>query len=85
MMYRKCYNHAQKLKGKYSGEPLDIQTCQTERKTAILAKVQLCGYENQAWKVLVVASCFLCHATHDCDPYTCTLHCLLGSIKQDQV
>ena len=32
---------------KYSGEPLDNQTWQTEWKTAPLAIVQLCEYENQ--------------------------------------
>ena len=40
------HNHAQQSKVKYSGGPLDNQTWQTEWKTAPLAKVQLCEYEN---------------------------------------
>ena len=35
------HNHAQYLKVKNSGGPLDNQTWQTEWKTALLAKVQL--------------------------------------------
>ena len=41
---------------KNSGRPLDNQSWQTEWKTAPLAKVQLCGYENQTVEALVVAA-----------------------------
>ena len=41
---------------KYSGGPLDNQTWQTEWKTAPLAKVQLCEYENQTLEAFVAAS-----------------------------
>ena len=50
------HNHAQYLKVKYSGRPLDSQTWQTEWKTAPLAKVQLCEYENQTLEAFVAAS-----------------------------
>ena len=39
-----------------SGGPLDNRTWQTEWKTAPLAKVQLCEYENQTLEDFVVAS-----------------------------
>ena len=38
------------------GGPLDNQTWQTERKTAPLAKVQLCEYKNQTLEAFVAAS-----------------------------
>ena len=41
------HNHAQSLKVKTSGGPLDNQTWQTEWKTTPLTKVQLCEHENQ--------------------------------------
>ena len=41
---------------KHSGGPLDNQTWQTEWKTAPLAKVQLCEYENQTLEAFVAAS-----------------------------
>ena len=37
-----------------SGGPLDNQTCQTEWRTAPLAKVQFCEYENQTLEALLV-------------------------------
>ena len=46
------HNHAQYLKVKYSGRPLDSQTWQTEWKTAPLAKVQLCE-KIKLWKLLL--------------------------------
>ena len=39
------------------GGLLDNQTWQTEWKTAPLAKVQLCEYENQTLEAFVAASC----------------------------
>ena len=39
-----------------SGRSLDNQTWQTEWKTAPMAKVQLCEYENQTLEAFVVAS-----------------------------
>ena len=50
------HNHAQQLKVKNSGGPLDNQTWQTEGKTAPLAKVQLCEYKNQTLGVFVAVS-----------------------------
>ena len=50
------HNHAQWLKMKYSDGPLDNQTWQTEWKTAPLAKVQLCEYENQTLEVFVAVN-----------------------------
>ena len=41
---------------KYSGGPLDNQTWQTEWKTAPLAKVQLCEYQNQTMEAFVAVS-----------------------------
>ena len=38
-------------------EPLDNQSLQTEWKSAPLAKVQLCEYDNQTLEAFVVASC----------------------------
>ena len=35
---------------------MDNQTCQTEWKTGLLAKVQLCEYENQTLEAFVAAS-----------------------------
>ena len=52
-----CYNV------KNSGRPLDNQTWQTEWKTAPLAKVQLCEYENQTLEAFAVS--FL-YAKFDC-------------------
>ena len=52
-------NHAQSLKVKHSGGPLDNQTWQTEWKTAPLAIVQLCEYKNQTMEAFVAASCLL--------------------------
>ena len=73
-------NHAQSLKVKNSGGPLNKQTWQTEWKTAPLAKVQLCEYENQTLEALVAASrlsklivqwpariCSLLAIVHDCE------------------
>ena len=39
-----------------SGRPLDNQTWQIAWKTAPLAKVQLCKYENQTLEAVVTAS-----------------------------
>ena len=39
-----------------TGGPLDNQTWQTEYKKALLAKVQLCEYENQTLEAFVAAS-----------------------------
>ena len=50
------YTHAQSLNVKHCGGPLDNRTWWTEWKTAPLARVQLCEYENQTLKVAVVAS-----------------------------
>ena len=50
------HNHAQQIKVKNSGGPLDNQTWQTEGKTAPLAKVQLCEYKNQTLGVFVAVS-----------------------------
>ena len=50
------HNHAQQIKVKNSGGPLDNQTWQTEGKTAPLAKVQLCEYKNQNLGIFVVVS-----------------------------
>ena len=50
------HNHAQSLKVTNSGGPLDNQTWQTEWKTAPLAKVQLCEYENQTLEAFVADS-----------------------------
>ena len=47
-----------------SGGSLDDQTWQTERKTALLAKVQLCEYENQTLEAFVAASRL--YAKFDC-------------------
>ena len=41
---------------KYSGGPLDNQTWQTEWKTASLAKVQVCEYENKFLMRLAVCT-----------------------------
>ena len=41
------HKHAQLLKVKHSGGPLDNQTWQTECNTAPLAKAQLCECVNQ--------------------------------------
>ena len=46
------------------GGPLDNQTWQTECKTAPLAKVQLCEYENQTLEALAAASCS--YIKYDC-------------------
>ena len=45
------------LKVKISDGPLDNQTWQTEWKTILLAKVQLCEYENETLKSFAAASC----------------------------
>ena len=50
------HNHAQQLKGRYSGGPLDNPTCQTEWKTVPLTKVQLCEYTNLTLGAFVVTS-----------------------------
>ena len=50
------HNHAQSIKVKNQGGPLDYQTCQTEWKTAPLAKVQSYEYENQTLEAFVAAS-----------------------------
>ena len=47
-----------------SGRPLDNQTWQTEWKTAPLAKMQLCEYENQTLEAFVAATCL--SAKFDC-------------------
>ena len=47
-----------------SGGPLNNQTWQTEWKTASLAKVQLCEYENQTLEAFVAASCS--YIKYDC-------------------
>ena len=44
------------IKVKYSSWPLGNQTWQTEWKTAPLAEVQLCEYENQTLEAFVAAS-----------------------------
>ena len=59
-----CHNHAQYLKVRNSGGPLDNQTWQKEWKTAPLAKVQLCQYENQTLEAFVATGCLL--AKSDC-------------------
>ena len=52
---------SQSWKVKYSGGHCrDNQTWQTEWKTASLAKVQLCEYENQTLEPFIAASCFVC-------------------------
>ena len=65
------HNRAQYLKNNISGGPLDNQTWQTEWKTAPLAKVQLCEYENQTLEAFVAASrlsakfdCPVAHQNH---------------------
>ena len=47
-----------------SGGPLDNKTWQKEWKTAPLAKVQLCEYENQTLEAFVAASRL--YAKFDC-------------------
>ena len=68
-------------KSENSGGPLENQTWQTEWKTAPLAKVQLCEYENQTLEAFVAASrlsatfhcavarqnCSLLATAHDCE------------------
>ena len=49
---------------KYSGRPLGNQTKQKEWKTAPLAKVQLCEYENQTLEVFVAVT--RSYAKFDC-------------------
>ena len=47
-----------------SGRQLNNQTWQTEWKTAPLAKVQLCEYENQTLEAFVAVRCL--YAKFDC-------------------
>ena len=56
-----------------SGGPLDNQTWQTEWKTAPLAKVQLCEYENQTVEAFVVASHSVCQVWLSSSPPEFTL------------
>ena len=51
-------------KSENSGGPLDNQTWQTAWKTAPLAKVQLCEYENQTLEAFVAAS--YSYVKYDC-------------------
>ena len=44
------------MKVNNSGRPVDNQTWQTEWKTALLDKVQLCEYVNQTLEAFVAAS-----------------------------
>ena len=44
------------MRSSSNGETLDNQTWQTEWKTAPLATVQLCEYENQTSEAFVAAS-----------------------------
>ena len=55
---RQFHKHAQWLKVKSSGGPLDNQTWQTEWKTVPLAKAQMCGheYENQGLEAFVAVN-----------------------------
>ena len=62
------HNHAQYLKVKNCGGPLDNQTWQTEWKTAPLAKVQLSENENQTLSAFVAA--IHLYAKFDC-PVAC--------------
>ena len=61
-----------------SGGPLGNHIWQTEWKTAPLAKVQLCEYENQTLEAFVAASSL--YAKYDCTvvcqnlPFLATAH-----------
>ena len=61
---KQFHNHAQWLKVKNSGGPLDNQTWQTGWKTAALDKRWLCEYENQTLEAFVAASRL--YAKFDC-------------------
>ena len=71
------HNHAQLQKVKNSCRPLDNQAWQTEWKTAPLARVQLCEYENQTLEAFVAASRL--YAKYAC-PVACQNFSLLATV-----
>ena len=83
------HNHVQWLKVTNSGWSLDNQTWQKEWKTAQLAKVQLCEYENQTLEAFVAASClsakFDCPMAHHNFSLLATAHdCETGLVTKSQ-
>ena len=75
------HNHMQYLKVYNSGRPLENQTWQTEWKTAPLAKVQLCEYENQTLEVFVGVSQLNTVRIHALDcPVACQNSSLLAAV-----
>ena len=72
------HNHVQQRKVNNTGGPLDNQTWQREWKTAPLAKVQMCEYENQTLETFVAASRlyarFDCTVAHQNFPLLSTAH-----------